>query len=227
MQNIRELLEAERETERDFVTGAATEPPHPTGWTPALLMFHLATWRERLGDALRQVSRGQTYAPPPDNIDEVNDRELAANAATSLEDAAKRSDVALAGLITVWDAMGDRPFEWYMARTTAEALIRNSYHHPRVHLAEHFTERGDAARGHRLVEESATQLREASAPHHTLGAAVYNLACVRTAQGKPEEALRLLEEAFVMRPDLASVAPGDPDLVRLRDEPRFRTITGV
>src|SRR5438132_242969 len=151
MQNVRELLEAERETERDFVTGAATEPPHPTGWTPALLMFHLATWRERLGDALRQVSRGQTYAPPPDNIDEVNDRELAANAATSLEDAAKRSDVALAGLITVWDAMGDRPFEWYMARTTGEALIRNSYHHPRVHLAEHFTERADTARGPRLA----------------------------------------------------------------------------
>jgi tetratricopeptide (TPR) repeat protein len=227
MENVRELLEAERETEREFVAGAATEAPHPTGWPAALLMFHLASWRERLGDALRQVSRGQTYAPPPDNIDEVNDRELAAGASTSLEDAANRSDTALAGLITVWDAMGDRPFEWYLARTTGEALVRNSYHHPRVHLAEHFIERGDPARGHRLFEESATELRKASAPAHTLGVAVYNLACARTAQGRHEEAMRLLEEAFEMRPDLTSVAAADPNLTALRDLPRVRTITGV
>lgn len=227
MKNVRELLEAERETERAFVAAAASEPPHPTGWSAALLMLHLAQWRERLGQALRQVSRGQKHAPPPGNIDEVNDRELAAGASESLERAGKRSDAALGELIALWVALGDRPFEWYVARTTGEAVIRNSYHHPRVHLAEHFVERGDLARGHRLYEESAEQLRKASAPPHTLGAAIYNLACARTAQGDREQALRLLEEALSMRPDLPSIALADPDLAPLRDEPRFRALVGT
>ena len=226
MKSVRELLEAEREIERGFVAGARTEAPHPTGWSAALLMFHLAVWRERLGDALRQVDRGETHAPPPDNVDELNDRELAAGASESLDDTAKRSDAALGELIALWTSMGDRPFEWYVAKTTGEALIRNSYHHPRVHLAEHFIELGDVARGHRLYEESATQLRKASAPPHTLGAAIYNLACARVAQGKPEEAVRLLEEALPMRPDLPSLAAADPDLAPLRDQPRFRAIVG-
>ncbi len=227
MENVRELLEAERETEREFVARASTEAPHPTGWSAALLMFHLTQWRERLGDALRQLQRGQRPAPPPDNVDEVNDRELAAGASASLDDTAKRSDAALGELIALWNAMGDRPFEWYVAKTTGEALIRNSYHHPRIHLAEHFIERGDVARGHRLCEESAMQLRKASAPPHTLGAAIYNLACARTAQGNREEALRLLEESLSMRPDLPLLAAADPDLAPLRDEPRFRALVGI
>ena len=227
MENVRELLEAERETEREFVARAANEASHATGWSAALLMFHLARWRERLGDALRQMSHGQRYAPPPDNIDEVNDRELAAGASQQLEDTAKRSDGALGELIALWTAIGDRPFEWYAARTTGEALIRNSYHHPRVHLAEHFIERGDIVRGHRLYEESATRLRKASAPPHTLGVAIYNLARARVAQGNQEEALRLLEEALTMRPELSSIAAADPDLAPLRDQPRFRAMVGT
>lgn len=224
MKNVRKLLAAELETERQFVAEAAHESPHPTGWSAALLMFHVGQWRERLRDALSQVSRGQAYTPPPDNIDEFNDAELAAGAGSSFEEAAKRSESALVGLIALWDSMGDRPFTWYVANTTGEAVIRNSYHHPRIHIAEQFMERGQAARGHTILEESAAELRKALAPPHILGAALYNLACVRVAQGRADEALTLLEDALPMRPDLRSAADGDRDLTPLRNNPRFLAI---
>jgi tetratricopeptide (TPR) repeat protein len=67
-------------------------------------------------------------------------------------------------------------------------------------------------------------MRRAEAPAHLLGAALYNLAGVRTAQGRPEEALALLEEALPMRPDLNVGAATDPDLAPLRDSPRFHTL---
>ncbi len=120
--------------------------------------------------------------------------------------------------------MGDRPFKWYWANTTGEALIRISYFHPRNHLAEHFVEGGDRARGYRLYEESAAELRQASAPPHTLGPALYKLACARVAEGRLHEALSLLDEALPMRADIHASAADDPDLAALKDEPRFRAM---
>jgi len=101
----------------------------------------------------------------------------------------------------MWKAMGDRPFTWYVARRTGEALIRNSYAHLRNHLAEHFIERGDRASGYRIYEESAIELRKGEAPGHILGPALYNVACARAGQGRADEALRLLEEALPMLAD--------------------------
>src|SRR5205807_926209 len=133
--------------------------------------------------------------------------ELARGAGVSLEDAAARSDQALADLIELWNVMGDRPFAWYIARTTSEALVRNSYAHPRYHIAEHFIERGDPERGYQLYEETAAELRRVGAPGHTLGTAVYNLARARAGQGRRHDALRLLDEAIPMRDDIRTLAP--------------------
>lgn len=187
-------------------------------------MFHVNRWRERLRDGLQQLRDGQRVTPPPEAIDEFNERELAEGAGVSLDEASKRSEAVALELLGLWRDIGDRPFKWYIANTTGEALIRNSYSHPRNHLAEHFIERGDRPRGSRLYEETAAELRKAEAPGHTLGAALYNVACVRVAEGRREEALALLEEAMPMRDDLRVLAANDRDLAALKDDPRFRSL---
>jgi hypothetical protein len=48
MKDVLHLLEAERETERQFVVEVVDESPYPTGWSAALLMAHIASWREQL-----------------------------------------------------------------------------------------------------------------------------------------------------------------------------------
>src|SRR5207249_4283854 len=101
--------------------------------------------REQLRERFVQLRDGGPTMPPPQDIDAFNAAKLAQDAGVPLADAARRSDQALLALIDMWKAMGDRPFTWYVARTPGEALIRNSYAHPRNHLAEHFIERGDRA----------------------------------------------------------------------------------
>jgi tetratricopeptide (TPR) repeat protein len=173
---------------------------------------------------LIEASRGEAVSAPPADIDAFNAVELARSAGTSLEEAATRADVLLGDLIDLWATLGDRPFSWYIAKTTGEALVRNSYAHARNHLAEHFIERGDRARGYQIYEESATALRQAETPPTTLGTALYNLACARVGQRKYDEAIHLLEEALPMRSDLQAGAAADPDLAPLRTDPRFQRL---
>lgn len=226
MVDVRTALEAEREMEREFVAQVTKSETAPKGWPAALLLFHLSMWRERLRNALTDVREGRAYAPSPENqeIDEVNDAELASGLGVSLSDIAERSDTLLGELIALSDQVGERPFKWNVANTTSEALLRNSYTHPRVHFHQYWKENGDPERAHALYEDAVSEMRGASAPPIVMGAVLYNLACTRVAQERPDEALTLLEEALPLRPDVAKSAPTDPELAPLYDHPRFKAL---
>jgi tetratricopeptide (TPR) repeat protein len=224
MTDVRKALESERELEQEFVAEALRSETQPKDWPAALLMFHLSMWRERLRDALTEFRHARPYAAPPENIDEVNDGELASGIGTPLKDAAARSDKLLTELIALADELGDRPFKWFTTSTTSEALLRNSYIHPRNHIAEYLSENGRRDRADRMSEDAASEMREISAPASALGAALYNLACARIAQDRVDEALELLVEAFPMRPDLKDGALSDPELEPLHDNPGFKAL---
>ena len=168
MKEVLQLLEAQREAERQFVAEAATQPEFPRGWPAGLLMAHIASWRNRLRDSLIQAGRGEPVSGPPVDIDAFNAVELARSARISLEEGAARAGTLLADLIDLWATVGDRPFTWFTAKTTGEALVRNSYIHPRRHLAEHYVERGDPSRGSQIREETMAELRRIDAPSSVL-----------------------------------------------------------
>lgn len=196
----------------------------PKGWPAALLMFHLSMWRERLRNALVEVRDGRSYTPPPENVDEFNEAELAHGIGTPLADAASRSEHLLSEILDLYQQIGDKPFQWYLAKTTTEAVLRNSYTHPRTHLYAYLLENGDAEVAYRLFEDAATEMRSVSAPPIVLGAVLYNLASTRAAQGRLEEAVELISEALPMRPDMKKAAAEDSDLAPLRDHPRFQEL---
>jgi tetratricopeptide (TPR) repeat protein len=224
MRDVLELLKTQQETERSFVNEVQGQPDPSEGWTPAMMFFHLAQWRERLWNALAEAGEGRPVNAPAGDIDELNDREMEGATRESLAEAAARSDAALTSLIAMLETMGDRPFKWYAAETVAEAIVRNSYLHPRHHLADQLLQMGDEERGSNVLEETAEQLRRAEAPPYILGAALFNLARVRATQGRLDEALTLLEEAVSMRPEIRSDAKDEPDFEPVRDSPRFRAL---
>jgi hypothetical protein len=219
------LLKVQVELERTFAAEEATAGREPKGWPPSLIFFHLARWRERLRGGLTALASGQQI-DFPSTVDEINDAELPSGRGLSLEETSAQASAGLAALIELGESLGDRPFTWGLARTTGEALVRNSYFHPRVHFAEYWHENGDKDRGHRLIEDTAAELRELWPAPVTLGAALYNLAAVRAGEGRLDEAMALLEEAAPMRPDLMAAAAADSDFASLKTEPRFARIFG-
>jgi len=220
--DLRKALEAEREMEREFVAEVRKSEKQPKGWPAALILFHISMWRERLRNALTDVRDGRPYPPPPQNIDEVNDAEVASGLGVSLADISERSDTLLTSLIALSEQLGERPFKWFTASNTTEALLRNSYIHPRNHIVDYLKENGDDAGAYRLVEEAVSEMRDVSAPPLALGAVLYNLAGVRATQGRLDEAIELLKEALPMRPDMKAGASRDSDLAPLRDDARFK-----
>ena len=225
MTDVRKALESEREVEREFAAEAGRSETAPKGWPAALVMFHICMWRERLRNALTDIREGRPYTPPPENQDEVNDAELAGGLGVSLVDIAERSDVLLASLIALWDEVGERPFKWYANNTTTEAILRNSYVHPRNHFVDYLTQNGDVAGAHQLLEDAAAEIRLFGAPPAALGSALYGLARARVAQDRVDDALELLVEAFMLRPDLKEAAPKDTGLESLHDNPGFKALT--
>lgn len=219
-------LEAERKVEQDFVERARQTETAPKGWPAALLMFHLGMYRERLRNALTALTEGREHTPPPpiETIDEFNDRELANGIGTPLADAAARSDHLLAEIIGLYEKLGERPFTWYRWSTTTDAVLGNSYTHPRTHIFEYLRENGDDDRANQLFEDAVAEMREASSTPAVHAIAVYNLACARVNQKRPDEALDLLEHAFSMRPEMKQEAPKDSDLAPLREDPRFQAM---
>jgi tetratricopeptide (TPR) repeat protein len=210
--------------EREFVAEVRKSEKQPKGWPAALILFHISMWRERLRNALTDVRDGRPYPPPPQNIDEVNDAEVASGLGVSLADISERSDTLLTSLIALSEQLGERPFKWFTASNTTEALLRNSYIHPRNHIVDYLKENGDDAGAYRLVEEAVSEMRDVSAPPLALGAVLYNLAGVRATQGRLDEAIDLLKEALPMRPDMKAGASTDSDLATLRDDARFKEI---
>lgn len=221
---VRQALEAQRELEQEFVEEARRSETAPKGWPAALIMFHLGMWRERMRKALTDLSEGREPTPPPENQNEVNDAELAHGIGTPLTDAAARSEHLLGEIVDLYDWLGDRPFQWYRAKTTTEAVLGNSFTHPRGHLYDYLRENGELDRANLLWEEAVTLLREVNAPPLPMGVTLYNLACARVYQGRLDDALVLLKELLPLQPHLKERAPKDSDLEALHDDERFKAL---
>ncbi|HEY8814595.1 MAG TPA: hypothetical protein VIP57_05765 [Candidatus Dormibacteraeota bacterium] len=224
MKDVLPLLQKQQELEKAFVAEAAAKAQPPSGWTPTMTMFHVAQWRDRLWNGLTEAAAERPVNAPPGDINEFNDSEMAAAAGVSLADAAARSEAALTSIMAMWETLGDRPFNWYISETVGEAILRNSYLHPRIHLADQFIERGEAARSQHLTEETVSELRALDAPARVLGAAIYTLAAVCARQLQINKALDLLEEGIAMREDLRAAAADDDDFASVRGEPRFTAL---
>lgn len=222
--DVIQALERERKAEQDFVELTLRNERAPRGWPAALIMFHVGMWRERLRNALADLAAGRDPARPPRDIDEFNASELADGIGTPIADAAGRADHLHGELIELYRAIGERRLEWYTARNTTEAILRNSYMHPRNHMYAYLRENGEDAHAFDLFEQAFTEMREASAPALILQSSQYNLACVRAAQGRIDDAIELLKEVLAARPDLKAAAPGEADFATLREDARFQEL---
>jgi hypothetical protein len=124
-------------------------------------MFHVAMWRERMRDSLKAAAQGAEFQLSGTR-DEINDMELPNGIGTPLSDAAARSEQLLSEITELLDAVGGRPIQWLAKVDSTDAVLRNSYSHPRRHMCEYLAENGDVASARKLLEDALSELHQAS-----------------------------------------------------------------
>ncbi len=130
-------------------------------------MFHVAMWRERLRDSFRAAIDGVEYRLPG-NRDEINDAELPNGIGTPLADAAARAEHLLTELVELIDKVGDRKFNWLAEVGAPDAVLRNSYSHPRRHMYDYFLENDELDRAHALLQDGLRELRSLNSSDYVL-----------------------------------------------------------
>lgn len=131
-------------------------------------MFHIAMWRERMRDALAAAIDGREYKLPG-TVSEINDSELPNGIGTPLTDAAARAEHLLSEITELLPKMGDKQMDWFGQRTAVDAVLRNSYSHPRRHICEYLIENGEADKAQHLLEDALKELQEIAAPDYVTG----------------------------------------------------------
>jgi hypothetical protein len=219
-----------REQEAQLEAAAVDVPADPNGrWSAKDQLAHLAWWRNRAAtvvDAAR--TGGEQPAPVEDD---------ARNALTYLENKDRSAADVKADARASWDGLA-RAVE----ACSEEDLVKphpvqsdmplwDSVSGSYAHLGNHLTfwymdsNNEEAAESAQLwaweIDSSLFATPQAKAY------ADYNLACFYARVGRPDKAVPLLLESFKGVPTLLDNARTDPDLERIRDDPRLKKLLGA
>jgi len=104
-------------------------------------------------------------------------------------------------------------------------IVGSGYLHILMHMADYWIKHGRVG----LVRDAYREMEDLLLPLDDdptwQGTVIYNRACIETLTGDTGQALRSLERAFDLRPDLTEWAMQDPDLVSLHGTSEFSQLT--
>ncbi len=224
------LLRVELAHEEEAVHAANTDVVAAGTWAARDHIAHFALWRELFLEHVHAVLAGAVHEAPPEDLDAVNDRQLALDRQIPLQDLITRWQASWTRLLSWLAACSsadiERSPEWYNAGSVAAAIVRNSYTHPIGHLVDFHFERGRPDRAAALADEVADVVSELSELDYRFPAGVHTFRGVAMAlRGQPDEAMRALGRAVALRPLLGPMLRDEVTLVSLRGRPDFETMT--
>jgi len=225
------ILEATRAAEHDLfamLDEGAREAAETFGtWSAKDVRSHLAAWRSIEARRLEARFAGGSVTAgdpaPADPIDDSNAALQARYAGWSWEAVDREADASVDALLAA------------IERSSTDVLCEcddgsvagigsNGVNHAVGHLPEVADLAGGLERFDGYAREIESVLRRGHLPPRDSGVILYNLACQRAITGQPDEARRLLRDAFARRHDLFEAALEDPDLASVRGD--LSTLTG-
>src|SRR5512146_1768539 len=183
-------------------------------WTAKDLLAHITAWEKRWVDWLELAGHGMPlddYGPrhvhlnQPD--DEINAQVFAENQDRTwdqvLEESRRvfRRFSEIVPLLSQDDFANPERFAWMEASPFWRRLSGTFFWHPAIHVVQHYQARGETERALDLMQEFARLVTDQE-PAVERGIALYNLACLYSLGGKPEQAIAALKDAFALHADL-------------------------
>lgn len=215
---VKDLSAAERDASGSFEDWAAKD-----------LVAHVTTWRER-GVAELEAARGGRMEPEADEFEEANQAIYQKNRHLPWEVILRRGETSWTALTK---SLKDLP-EDLLALTAAGQPTRplwrritvDAGNHPVLHYSEFSRRRGRPVPATRWMEGLTPLLLAVDPSGEWHGVVHYNLACHYAQSGMTDSALESLARSLGRNPGLREWSTKDVDLVPIRSDPRFASITG-
>lgn len=228
---LEQLLRLEFAHEEELARVAESDTAPGTGaWRATDHLAHFSFWRRLFLDHMRSVLAGSNPPTPPEDLDDLNERQLALDRQVPAGELVMRWLRGHHGMLDFvkgcrGDEMDHAP-QWYGAATVAAAVVRNSYTHPCGHLVDFHFERGRLETAAELADEMADVANELSEldfrfPAGTCAFRGFALAL----RDRPDEAMEALKRAVALRPVLGPMLREEAALASLRGRADFEAMT--
>jgi len=223
-QALLDMVAAGRSREAELEAVCEDAPPNADGsWTAKDQLAHLVYWRARNARLLEAVRTGGDM-PPAVEDDDQNAIVYAENRDRTLEAIEKEAQASWAAMgafveaCTEEDLLNVHPYAPdYQLWETVTGVID----HLAAHLVDFYLERGDRRRAEAAQVWAYTLASQVFSRPLQKADSAYNLACFYSREGRPADALRLLDESLGAKPALVAHARQDPDLDPIRDHPEL------
>ncbi len=214
-----DTLRAARATERtvfDALDPAERDtPPADDEWSPKDVQAHLGSWRRHMSDRLTAIREGRTEPEDGGETDARNAVIHAERADWPWDRVRNDAEATADDLIAAVEAADHATLQ--DARTIS-SIMGNGAEHTIIHAGSVADRFGSGQAVAELAEQVQEVIDRGGWPPRAEAFARYNLACYHALAGRLDEARALLRLALPAEQDLRGFAPGDSDLIALRDE---------
>ena len=225
-----ELLEESHKNEARFIANLSEEERASRGtdqdWAVKDEIAHIAAWKAISSERILAFMANEEPTNY-DDTDAVNNdlyhqyKEKPWQEILDFHELSFRELSEHVRLISEEDLLDGQRYEWLRGLSLWRRTVHNGYFHPQGHMAFYFSHNGDKERGNLLMEEITNTLRDLDEQPLWQGRALYNLACYYSLIGEIDMAVKRLNEAFSLNPDMLEWSKSDSDLDNIRDEPDY------
>jgi len=206
----------------DLERNAEGTPDH---WSTKDTIAHLGIWQSRQLDAIARIEK-EGALPEYGDIDQANLVIYNQNANKTWPEVWAQLDSAYQAALNRLEQVDEEIFKTPIGEgsTFGRVLIGNTFIHWLDHMIHWYLDHNDQENAERLLDLEMRGLLGYDSSPNTQAVAKYNRACffVKTCQN--DKAVRLLREAFQLRPNLVDWSREDPDLLTLHGYPDYEKL---
>ncbi len=205
-------------------------------WTAKDVLAHITAWEKRWVDWLELAGHGKPlddggprHIHRKQSDDETNAQFFSENqnrAWGSVLDESRRvfgRFLEVVPLLSEDEFANPQRFAWMENNPFWRRLSGTFFWHAALHVVQYDQARGQGERAVSRMEEFAGLVTDRE-PAVERAIALYNVACFCSLNGKPEQAIAALENAFALHSALIALAKQDTDLDPLRARPDFQAL---
>lgn len=225
------MMEAGQEEILGFADRLSPEERNTSGtaenWAYRDILAHIGTWRLRNSQSISNRMSGQEPEPEIEE-DDQNLKIFERHKNSSWEEIRQLLDDSYQAFLSALELLDDESINSLEpeGRPLWRRLASDSLLHPNAHLRPELIKLGDVEAATRMSEREAELAGQLDDSPEWKGTIQYNLACYYALMGDRETALKMLETALQLNPQLIDWSQQDSDLASLHGTPEFEALLG-